>query len=257
MAEDAVLLDVDELLGDPASTAPLWSRLAAGLAAAIADDRLPSGARLENEVSLAERSGLSRPTVRRAIQELVDRGLVVRRRGIGTQVVHGRVSRPVELTSLFDDLVRDGRRPRTTVLECGPSPAEPSVAEQLGVEPGAVVLRLRRLRWSEDLPLALLTNWLPPEHLPLDREALAGTGLYRLLRARGVAFRVARQRIGARRSTREESDLLQLAPHAAVLTVDRTAYDSTGRAVEHGHHCYRPDLHSFEMTLVDRSVPEG
>ncbi|MFV0426094.1 MAG: GntR family transcriptional regulator, partial [Beutenbergiaceae bacterium] len=83
---------------DRSSPVPLYHQVATCIEAAISDERLPAGARLENEISIGQRFGLSRPTVRRAIQELVDKGLLVRRRGIGTQVVHGQVTRSVELT---------------------------------------------------------------------------------------------------------------------------------------------------------------
>ncbi|GAA4755360.1 GntR family transcriptional regulator IolR [Amnibacterium soli] len=249
---EAVILPVEQLLPDRAPLATLWVRLAAGLEDAVTSGALPPGARLENEIALSERLGVSRPTVRRAIQELVDKGLLVRRRGIGTQVVHGSVARQIELTSLFDDLASAGKVPGTRVLELAKVPATPLVATQLGVAPEAEVLRIRRLRLADDVPLAVLQNYLPPALADLDEQELADAGLYGGLRSRGVVLRVARQRIGARKATNEEARLLDLTRGAPVLTMDRTAYDADGAAVEYGHHCYRPDLYSFEMTLVDR-----
>jgi GntR family transcriptional regulator len=63
---------------------------------------------------------------------------------------------------------------------------------------------------------------------------------------------VARQRIGARSATTDEAQLLDLDRHSAVLTMDRVAFDSNGLAVEYGHHCYRPDLYSFDVTVVGK-----
>jgi DNA-binding GntR family transcriptional regulator len=111
--------DVAELYFDldRSSPVPLYYQVSRQIEAAIERGDLPAGARLENETGLARRWGLSRPTMRRAIQELVDKGLVVRKRGIGTQVVgHGQVKRQIQLTSLYDDLEREGRTPRTEVL---------------------------------------------------------------------------------------------------------------------------------------------
>jgi DNA-binding GntR family transcriptional regulator len=65
-------------------------------------------------------------------------------------------------------------------------------------------------------------------------------------------MRVAKQRIGARKATTDEARLLEIDRSSALLTMDRTAYGNSGRAVEFGHHCYRPDLYSFEVTLVDK-----
>ena len=231
---------------------PLYFQVSSLLEQAILAGDLPSGSRLENEVHLSERLGLSRPTVRRAIQELVDKGLLVRRRGIGTQVVHGQVTRKVALTSLFEDLSESGQKPTTTVLTFELAAATTTIAENLNVARGDTVLHLRRVRLADQVPVAILENYLPEPFIDLNRELLPQHGLYQLLRANGITMRVARQTIGARRATLEESDLLDVDKGGPVLTVERVAYDNSGRAVEFGHHCYRPDLYSFEVTLVDK-----
>lgn len=231
---------------------PLYFQVSQRLERSILNGDLPAGSRLENEVALGERLGLSRPTIRRAIQELVDKGLLVRRRGIGTQVVHGQVTRNVELTSLFDDLTRTFKKPSTQLLAFESVPATAKIAEKLAVEVGSPTLYLHRVRLADDVPVAVMENWLPADFLELERDALVEHGLYQVLRSRGVTMRVAKQRIGARKSTSEESELLGIEKNSALLTMDRTAYDSSGRAVEFGHHCYRPDLYSFEVTLVEK-----
>ncbi|HSZ40876.1 MAG TPA: GntR family transcriptional regulator [Trebonia sp.] len=243
---DDLFLDIDR-----SSPIPLYFQIANRIEQAIVSGQLPAGARLENEIAMGERLNLSRPTVRRALQELVDKGLLVRRRGIGTQVVRGPVSRKVELTSLYDDLTQDGHRPVTSLLSREVIPADGHLAERLSVTPGAPVLHTRRLRLSDGVPLAILENFLPEEFTDLRTTDLEGRGLYQLMRSRGIQIRVAQQRIGARAATSEESKLLEIKSHGPVLTMDRTAYDNLGKAVELGHHCYRPDLYSFEMTLVD------
>ncbi|MGW0068563.1 GntR family transcriptional regulator, partial [Streptosporangium sandarakinum] len=118
-------LDIDL---DRSSPVPLYFQMAERIAEAIQNGELPSGTRLDNEVQLADQLGLSRPTVRQAIQYLVDKGLLVRKRGVGTQVVHGQVKRAVELTSLYDDLRRAGQQPETRVLSIETVPAEEDVA---------------------------------------------------------------------------------------------------------------------------------
>ncbi|MGH3086751.1 MAG: GntR family transcriptional regulator, partial [Rubrobacteraceae bacterium] len=93
---------------DPASPVPLYHQAARVLEEAIEDGRLPRGSRLEGEISLAEQLGISRPTMREAIKKLVEKGLLVRRRGIGTIVAPKPVRRAVALTSLYDDLKEAG-----------------------------------------------------------------------------------------------------------------------------------------------------
>jgi DNA-binding GntR family transcriptional regulator len=236
---------------DRSSPIPLYFQIASRIEEAIADGRLPPGSRIENEVALGERLRLSRPTIRRALQDLTDKGLLVRRRGIGTQVVHGPVTRKVELTSLYEDLSRDGQHPGTTLLTHEVIPAEARLAERLSLPDNASVLHLRRLRLTDGVPLAVMENFLPAEFIDIDIAELAERGLYQLLRGRGTHIRIAQQRIGARAATTEESRLLEIARKGPVLTMDRTAYDELGKAVEFGHHCYRPDRYSFETTLLD------
>ena len=253
MTQPEQILPPDLFLAlDRSGPVPLYYQVANLLETAIHDGTLPAGARLENEIALGNRLGLSRPTIRRAIQDLVDKGLLVRRRGIGTQVVHGRVTRNVELTSLYEDLERQGQTPRTEMLSSARGTADDRTAEALGVEVGSPVLHLTRLRTADGVPLAILDNVLPAPFVDLEPDDLATHGLYQLLRGRGVIMRVAKQRIGARAATASEARLLDLPRGGAVLTMSRTAFDSSGRAVEYGQHCYRPDLYSFEITLVDR-----
>ncbi|MBW9211431.1 GntR family transcriptional regulator [Mumia sp. zg.B53] len=241
-----------EISLDRSSPVPLYFQMAEQLEGAIVSGTLAPGDKLDNELVLADRLGLSRPTVRQAIQVLVDKGMLVRKRGVGTQVVHGRVSRSVELTSLHDDLTAAGQAPRTEVLSLARLEASEESARALQLEPGSPVWSLERVRYIGDEPLALMQNLLPASLLDLAAVDLADNGLYAALRRAGIWMRVAKQRIGARRADARESRLLGERRGAPLLTMQRTAYDDAGRAVEYGEHAYRPDLYAFELTLVDR-----
>lgn len=244
---DELFIDLDR-----SGPVPLYFQISTRIEKAIRDEQLPAGARLENEISLANRLGMSRPTIRRAIQELVDKGLLVRRRGIGTQVVHGKVTRNVELTSLFEDLERAGQKPVTKLLSAEIGKADHASAEHLGVKVGSPVLHIKRLRSADGVPISILENTLPEEFTDLDLGQLSRHGLYQMLRSRGVTIRVAKQRIGARSASAAEAELLDVSKGGSLLTMERTAFDQSGRAIEWGTHVYRPDLYSFEVTLVDR-----
>ncbi|MFD3513686.1 GntR family transcriptional regulator [Streptomyces sp. NPDC058657] len=238
---------------DRGSPVPLYFQLAQQLEAAIENGGLLPGSLLGNEVELAARIGLSRPTVRQAIQCLVDKGLLVRRRGVGTQVVHGRVRRPLELSSLYDDLAAAGQQPATRVLHHAPERAAPQVAAALGLPEGTEVHRIDRLRLAHGEPLAFLRNHLPAGLLTLDSTALEATGLYRLMRAAGITLHSARQTVGARAAGVEEGTLLCEAAGAPLLTMERRTYDGTGRAVEFGSHLYRASRYTFDFQLLVRA----
>lgn len=239
---------------DRSSPVPLYHQIATAVEAAVEDGELAPGTRLENETDLAKRLGLSRPTLRRAMQELVDKGLIVRKRGIGTQVV-GRNSfkRQLQLTSLFDDLAASGRRPTTRVLTHEVVAADTVVADQLGVDAESEVVHLERVRFADGKPLAVLHNWLPTDLAgSFDADELETTGLYELFRRAGVHVRIASQRIGARGATTTEADHLQIEEAEALITMERTTLDESGRAVEFGRHVYRGDRYTFEVTLFAR-----
>lgn len=237
---------------DRSSPVPLYHQLAEQMTAAIQDGTLNPGDPFENELSLAERLNLSRPTVRRAIAELVAQGLLVRRRGIGTTVANRVVHRRDELTSLHDDLLRSGREPRTEVLTFRTDAHDERAAAALQVEEGTSLVFIERVRFAGDSPLALLTNWLPPTFADLTADQLATEGLYQALRQRGVRPVVAQQVIGARSASGRERGLLGIPKAQPLLTMTRHAYDADGTPVEFGDHCYRADQYAFDITVHER-----
>lgn len=236
---------------DRSSPVPLYHQLAQALEDAIKTGVLKPGDRLENELSLTRRLGVARPTARQAIEQLVKKGLLVRKRGVGTQVVHSPINRNAKLTSLYDDLQLLGKKPTTQVLEISMGTLDPEVASAVGPEVDLTedFLHIKRLRCSDDIPLAILTNFVPARYA-LSEEDLGHRGLYECLRSRGVNLRIAHQTIGCRLMTDEEAQLLGEEPPAACLTVERTAYDDTGHLVELGQHIYRGSLYKIQTFLA-------
>jgi DNA-binding GntR family transcriptional regulator len=235
---------------DRSSPVPLYFQVAQHLEQMIESGELPMGTRLENEIDLADQLGLSRQTMRRAIEYLVGRGLLLRKRGIGTQVVQAKVTREVELTSLYDDLAKTGRNPSTTVVSFGTEPAPDALAAELGLAGGTPVYVFERLRFAGAEPLALMRNHVPEHLMRLSAADLEAQGLYNLFRANGIIMRIAKQSIGARTATAAEARALGERKGAPLLTMERSAYDEQGRAVEHGRHVYRASRYSFDLTLT-------
>ncbi|GAB3386778.1 GntR family transcriptional regulator [Amycolatopsis echigonensis] len=240
-----------EIAVDPASPEPLYFQVARQLHAAIDDGRLPAGSRLANELDLAASLRLSRPTVRQAIQSLVNQGLLVRKRGVGTQVVRTKVARPLRLSSLYDDLTGLGGTPETAVLCNRVEDADAETAALLEAPALARARRLKRIRSTDGEPLAVMNNYLPDGLLDPSDEDLRENGLYQLLRAAGVRLHSAQQSIGARLASAEDAELLCEEPGAPLLTMQRTTYDETGRVVEYGWHVYRASRYSFNLSLTN------
>jgi len=235
---------------DRNSPVPLYFQVAQHLENAINSGELPTGTLLQNEVDLAQSLGLSRPTMRRAMQHLVDKGMVTRRRGIGTRVVQPKLRRPLELTSLYDDLNRAGKKPTTEVLSFEMVDAEEDVAAGLEIPEGTSVLELVRLRSAGGEPIAKMTNYLPERLVRFDADDLADHGLYDLIRRQGISLHSATQTLGARTATAAESRLLQESRGGALITAIRITYDDHGQAVEYGSHIYAASRYTFEINLL-------
>lgn len=151
-------------------------------------------------------------------------------------MVHSQVKRPLELSSLYDDLESAAQSPTTQVLHNAVEPASAEVAAALGIAEGSGVHRVERLRLTHGRPVAALCNYIPEGVLDVDTARLESTGLYRMMRAVGITLHSARQSVGA-----------------ALLTMQRTAYDDSGRAVEYGTHIYRSSRYAFEFQLLLRT----
>ena len=164
---------IHDVVVDRSSPVPLYFQVAEQLEHAILSGTLLAGDRIANEVVLADQLGLSRPTLRQAIQLLVDKGMLVRRRGVGTQVVHAPIRRSVALTSLNDDLRRAGQHPATLVLSLEALGAAGEPAERLKVATGTPLWCLDRLRSVSGEPLALMRNYVPQDITDLSTVDLA------------------------------------------------------------------------------------
>ena len=232
------------------SPVPLYYQLAQYIEQAINAGDLAPGDRIENELSLTTRLGLSRPTARQAIQELVNKGLLVRKRGVGTQVVRSQFRRDERLSSLNEDLAKAGKSPSTQLLSYAVGELDQDIRDAVDDTDvmGLEFTKIRRLRLADDVPLAILTNYIPAQY-PITEADLKSRGLYACLSALGVHLKIAHQRISARMMSAEEAELLEEDEPAACLAVERLAYDDVGRFVEFGRHIYRPNYYSIQSSL--------
>jgi DNA-binding GntR family transcriptional regulator len=235
---------------DRNSPVPLYHQVATQLEAAIRSGELSVGAWLDNEIDLASRLGVSRPTMRQAISQLVDAGFLVRKRGVGTRVVTDSIVRPAALTSLYDDLEEAGMKPNTEVRTVTQTQASGETAELFGA--GIELKEIVRVRSVVSGPIALMHNWVPASFAQITAESLRRFGLYELLRSAGAEIASAIQMTGAREATAREAKLLDTHKGAACVTMKRRTYDSTGALLEVGDHLYRGDRYQFTSTLNAR-----
>ncbi len=237
---------------DQGSPVPLYHQVSSQLEAAIAAGRLPKGSYLSSEIELAARWGISRPTARRAIQELVDQGLLVLRRGVGTQVVSAPLRRSAGLTSLYDEMVQAHRGPTSRVITLKPVAADEQAAALLEVAVGTPLVHLERLRLGAGRPLALLENWLHGEAAEsLTASELEQHGLYEILRRHLVRPHMADRMIGAAAATRAQARALGLRPGDPLVTVQIVMRDDHGHCFDLGRHIYDAAQYTIETRDVE------
>jgi GntR family transcriptional regulator len=207
----------------------------------------PGGA-LPAERELARMTGWSRVTVRKALSGLVERGVVNSKPGAGTFVGERIVRSFSRLTSFTDDLRARGLDPRAVFLERGLGEATPDEAMALAVSPGSGVVRLHRLRFAGESPLAVERTVVPQSVLP-SADAVA-VSLYETLEALGVPPHRALQRLRAVAVDAATAELLDLPTGSPGLQIERRAFLADGRPVEFTRSVYRADAYDFVAELT-------
>jgi GntR family transcriptional regulator len=235
---------------------PLYLQLQRRIGGAIAEGRLKPGDSLPPERDMAAMTGLSRVTIRKAVQALVATGALTQRRGSGTFVAP-RVERLEQalslLTSFTEDMARRGRAVESRWISRAIAAPAPEEVMALGLRAGDMVARLDRVRTSDGVPLAIERASIPLWALP--DPAMVDTSLYATLQARGMRPVRAVQRISAANLSPRDADLLGVAPGAAGLRIERVGHLASGRVVELTRSLYRGDAYDFAVELT--LAPQG
>jgi GntR family transcriptional regulator len=243
---------------DKADDAPLYMRVNRLVNEAMSDGTLHAGDAIPSERDVAELLNVSRVTVRKAFTELVHEGLLTQKRGSGTYVggAPARLEQPLSrLTSFSEDMKLRGLETRAQWLSRATELATPEEALKLSLSPSERVSRFKRLRFANDVPLAIENAAIPERFLP-EADAVQGS-LYAALDARGLKPVRALQRLHAIGLEPEEAALLGVEPGAAALFIERVSFLADGRVVEFTTSHYRGDLYDFvaELTLAAETLP--
>ncbi len=225
----------------------------------ISGGRLNDGDSLPGEQKLAEAFGVSRVTVRRALEKLAANGFIERRAGSGTVVrATSGGEKPVEMdfTTLMPQLVEMGQKTTVRLLSFNYGKAPGYVAKAMKVQGDTQVQTATRLRLASGIPFSHLTTYVPQEIARnYSENDLATTPLFKLLERSGVQIEEANQSVSAALAGPQVAEVLEVETGAALLSLERVVRDIDGNCVEFLSALYRPDMFQLEMSLA--RVGEG
>jgi len=232
---------------DPSGALPLYQQLQRALREAITSQVLAPDDALPAERQIAAELAVSRITVRKAIDGLVEEGLLVLRQGSGNFVCSRIEKNFAKLTSFSEDMRARGRTPRSEWLKRSEGAVSPEEALTLRLSPGAPVYRFHRLRFADDTPMCVEYATVSGEALP--SLSAVGASLYEALEAAGNRPVRALQRLRALLLNTEQARLLHAREGDAGLLVERVGFLRDGRAVELTQSFFRGDTYDFVAEL--------
>jgi len=234
----------------------LYARIETVLAREITDGDLKVGDQLPTEDRLIARFGVSRITVRRAIQNLVSRGLVEIRRGKGTFVAAPKITQDLkEMSGFVEDMHALGHKPTARVISKEIVTANATVAHQLALTRGERVVRIRRVRLADGVPLSFDETYLP---LEIGKKIITNNlnvePIFSLLeRKYDVPLIEAEYKLDAVAAENEVASALKVKPRSPIFRIERTSYSTGSRPVDYETLYYRGDLVRFVTRLVRKT----
>lgn len=233
--------------------APFYHQIQQQLYERIRLGELKAGDALPSEHEISTRLGVSRMTARLAIKSLCDLGIVYSKQGKGTFVSGLKLEKNFrQVLSFTEEMALSGRKARSRILAFETIPAEAEVAQALGIKREESVVRLRRLRIADSVPMGIESSYLPDSLCPGLRDAFdPGTSLYQVLANRyGIQIAIADEVIESGLAEAEEARLLRIRKGSPVFSFTRTSYVQQGRAVEYVKSTYRGDRYRIVNRLV-------
>jgi len=245
------------------SPIPYYFQLEEILKREIESGKWVPGQQIPSESELCESLGVSRTVVRQALNELVNEGLLYRRKGKGTFVARAKIAESLvqNLTGFYEDMVVKGLTPITQVLEQKLIPASKKVAAMLNLKEGDQVIKIDRLRSinSNNEPILIVTTFIPHQICPaLLEEDLTNQSLYAVLEDR-YKLRIARGRrtLEAISASEEDAKLLEIEEGDPLILLKSVSYLEDGGHIEYFEAKHRGDRSRFEVELIRRRRLRG
>lgn len=232
------------------SSIPLYTQIVEQIEDCVLRGVLVRNQMLPSEPELCRLLNASRATIRRATDHLVKTGLIRRDRGIGTRIVHEPRIDGSGLRSVHSQLMADNRKPTTDLLALHHLDTDDAVSAALGFPIGTALVRIKRLRKANAIPVSVMDSHIPRFVLDPTAEELVDSSLDELLRKTSHRPHMALQEIQACLPTQEQCQLLGIAAGTPILTEEIKVFDVEGVLINHSRNHYNPTSYRFRSTTV-------
>jgi len=240
---------------DKNSLLPLYHQVEESIRQDIANRIYLSGQSIPTELELQEKFNVSRETIRKAVNNLVLAGLVEKRKGVGTFVTHPKIVHRIgHIYGSSEEILARGMIPSTTFIERKEiNPPEP-MRQEMAIEKGATVIKVKRLRFVNEEPVAILSSYLPKDLVPdLARVKFRGNSLYKTLEEiYHLTLSEGDEIIEAGSIRGKDAELLRIRKASPVLVVRRLTYLDNSRVIEKLTALYRSDKFKYQVKLKGR-----
>lgn len=232
---------------------PLHKKIRADLLGKIQNGEYAENQLIPTEMELAEQYAVSRPTVRQAVQSLVDEGYLEKRKKRGTIVKKPKIRQEFThvIESFDSEMSRKGILPKTKVLNFQETTANEEVAENLGLELGELVFKITRLRYAEEKPVVLVTSYVPAEWFP-NFQAVDFTQekMYQVFESMGHPIRTVTRKLEVIKADETISDLLDVEEGDPLFYFHTQGFSDDRLPVEYSISKYRGDINYFVFELA-------
>lgn len=240
--------DLTLLQIDPGSVVPLYHQIKQNIRDLIDNEVLVDGDLLPSEQELGEIYGVNRLTVRHALNDLVNEGMLQRQRGVGTFVAVPKLTQVIDRVLGFSERIKEaGHKPSSRLVSLETVPATLSIARRLALQPKTPLYKLVRLRCVDGKPVMLETAYLPVALFPgLDAMDLVNQSLYKVISEKyNCLIQEAEEQLEPVLLTDYEARMLEVEPGTPAMLVESTSYNQFGKPVEFGKSIVRGDRTRF------------
>lgn len=217
---------------------------------------LVPGDRIPSERELVDLFKVSRMTVRHAIDQLVNDGILVRMVGKGTYVSSERLATTLNvLNSFSEDIIATGHKPSAKLLSVERIQTSDTISDLLSIDCGHDVIKVERLRLVDDLEMALTTSFFPVSRaLPIEEIDFTATSIYRQIESLGLRIEKASETVSAEAADRRIAGFLRVKENAPLLKIVRLTFISNNVPIEYMEGLFRPDRYVISQELYRQEV---